>query len=173
MSTAETTPAGKTRNLGEVLQEFAQHRWVMQKELQKVIVGQDEVIEQVFAAIFTRGHCLLEGVPGLAKTLLVKTVSEALHLSFRRIQFTPDLLPSDILGASVFNPVDGTFSFREGPIFCSVLLADEINRTPPKTQASLLEAMQEHHVTIGDETYPLPEPFFVLATQNPVEQEGT
>ncbi|QDU73352.1 ATPase family associated with various cellular activities (AAA) [Bremerella volcania] len=167
---------GKTRNLGEVLQEFKQQRIVMQQELQKVIVGQDEVIEQLFAAIFTRGHCLLEGVPGLAKTLMVSTLAKVLDMQFKRIQFTPDLMPSDITGTNVLEEdEDGRRNFRfvEGPVFTNILLADEINRTPPKTQASLLQAMQEREVTVGRETMDLPEPFFTIATQNPIEQEGT
>ena len=168
--------AAKTRNLGDVLQEFAQHRKVMQEELQKVIVGQDEVIEQLFAAIFTRGHCLLEGVPGLAKTLMVSTLARILDVEFKRIQFTPDLMPSDITGTNVLEEDDQgrrNFRFVEGPIFTSIVLADEINRTPPKTQAALLQAMQEREVTVGQTTYDLPEPFFTIATQNPIEQEGT
>jgi MoxR-like ATPase len=176
MSTDQSTSPGKTRNLGDVLQEFAQHRWVMQQELQKVIVGQDEVIEQVFAAIFTRGHCLLEGVPGLAKTLMVSTLARILDLGFKRIQFTPDLMPSDITGTNVLDEDEHgrrSFRFVEGPIFTNVLLADEINRTPPKTQAALLQAMQEREVTVGQTTYELPSPFFTIATQNPIEQEGT
>ena len=173
-----TAPAtqGKPRNLGDVLQEFAQHRHVMQQELQKVIIGQDSVIEQVFAAIFTRGHVLLEGVPGLAKTLLVSTLARTLDLGFQRIQFTPDLMPSDITGTNVLEEDEQgrrNFRFVEGPIFANVLLADEINRTPPKTQAALLQAMQEREVTVGQTTYELPNPFFTIATQNPIEQEGT
>ena len=166
----------KTRNLGEVLQEFRQHRQLMQAELQKVIIGQDAVIEQIFAAIFTRGHCLLEGVPGLAKTLMVSTLSQILDLEFKRIQFTPDLMPSDITGTNVLEEDDQgrrSFRFVEGPIFTNILLADEINRTPPKTQAALLQAMQEREVTVGQTTYTLPSPFFTIATQNPIEQEGT
>ncbi|MFT7644292.1 MAG: MoxR-like ATPase [Pirellulaceae bacterium] len=168
--------ASKQRSLGDVLQEFSQHRLVMQQELQKVIIGQDEVIEQLFAAIFTRGHCLLEGVPGLAKTLMVSTVAQILDVSFKRIQFTPDLMPSDITGTNVLEEDDRgrrEFRFVEGPIFTNILLADEINRTPPKTQAALLQAMQEREVTVGRETYELPSPFFTIATQNPIEQEGT
>jgi MoxR-like ATPase len=172
-----TTPsAPKSRNLGDVLQEFRQHRLVMQRELQKIIIGQDAVIEQIFAAIFTRGHCLLVGVPGLAKTLIVSTLAQILDLQFKRIQFTPDLMPSDITGTSVLEEgADGRRSFRfvEGPIFTNILLADEINRTPPKTQAALLQAMQEREVTAGQSTYALPNPFFTIATQNPIEQEGT
>lgn len=167
---------GKTRNLGEVLQEFKQQRIVMQQELQKVIVGQDEVIEQLFAAIFTRGHCLLEGVPGLAKTLMVSTLAKVLDMQFKRIQFTPDLMPSDITGTNVLEEDEQgrrNFRFVEGPVFTNILLADEINRTPPKTQAALLQAMQEREVTVGRDTMELPDPFFTIATQNPIEQEGT
>jgi MoxR-like ATPase len=168
--------ATKTRSLGDVLQEFSQHRQLMQEELQKVIIGQADVIEQIFAAIFTRGHCLLVGVPGLAKTLIVSTLADILDIQFRRIQFTPDLMPSDITGTNVLEEDDSgrrDFRFVEGPIFTNILLADEINRTPPKTQAALLQAMQEREVTVGQATYPLPEPFFTIATQNPIEQEGT
>ncbi len=169
-------PPSKTRSLGDVLQEFRQHRLLMQRELQKVIIGQDGVIEQIFAAIFTRGHCLLVGVPGLAKTLIVSTLAQILDLQFKRIQFTPDLMPSDITGTTVLEE-DGDgrrqFRFVEGPIFTNILLADEINRTPPKTQAALLQAMQEREVTAGQTTYKLPNPFFTIATQNPIEQEGT
>ena len=167
---------GKQRSLGDVLQEFSQHRKLMEEELHKVIVGQNEVIEQVFAAIFTRGHCLLEGVPGLAKTLMVSTIAQILDVNFKRIQFTPDLMPSDITGTNVLDEdEDGRRQFRfvEGPIFTNILLADEINRTPPKTQAALLQAMQERGITIGRTTYDLAPPFFTIATQNPIEQEGT
>ena len=149
----------------------------MKEELAQVIVGQEQVVEQVLMAIFCRGHALLVGVPGLAKTLLVSTVARALDLSFKRIQFTPDLMPADITGTDVLEVDKETgrrgFRFVEGPIFANMILADEINRTPPKTQAALLEAMQEHHVTVGEKTCHLPDPFFVLATQNPIEQEGT
>lgn len=168
--------SSKPRSIGDILQEFAQHRLVMQQELQKVIVGQHEVIEQLFAAIFTRGHCLLEGVPGLAKTLMVSTLSQILDVSFKRVQFTPDLMPSDITGTNVLEEEDSgrrNFRFVEGPVFTNILLADEINRTPPKTQAALLQAMQEREVSVGRATYPLPDPFFTIATQNPIEQEGT
>src|SRR6187200_1512497 len=171
-----TAPPPKPKSLGEVLQEFAQFRQLMQQELQKVIVGQDEVIEQLFAAIFTRGHCLLEGVPGLAKTLMVSTLAKILDVSFKRIQFTPDLMPSDITGTNVLEEDEAgkrNFRFVEGPVFTNILLADEINRTPPKTQAALLQAMQEREISIGRTTYDLPDPFFVIATQNPIEQEGT
>src|SRR4051812_17263792 len=149
----------------------------MTAQIGKVIVGQKEVVEQLLMALFSRGHCLLVGVPGLAKTLLVSTVSRILHLSFKRIQFTPDLMPADITGTDILQDDPDTgrrkFIFLKGPLFANMVLADEINRTPPKTQAALLEAMQEHHVTAGANTYHLPEPFFVLATQNPIEQEGT
>jgi MoxR-like ATPase len=149
----------------------------MTEQLSHAIVGQNEVIEQVLVAVFCRGHALLVGVPGLAKTLLVSTISRLLHLSFKRIQFTPDLMPADITGTDVLEEDRTTgkrvFRFLHGPIFSNMILADEINRTPPKTQAALLEAMQEHMVTAGETTYTLPEPFFVLATQNPIEQEGT
>jgi MoxR-like ATPase len=147
------------------------------EEVAKVIVGQDTVIEELMIAILSGGHCLLEGVPGLAKTLMVRCLSEAMDLSFRRIQFTPDLMPADITGTDIIqeDPTTGhrQLVFERGPIFTQMLLADEINRTPPKTQAALLEAMQEHSVTVGGKTYKLQEPFFVLATQNPIEQEGT
>ncbi|HEY6193195.1 MAG TPA: MoxR family ATPase [Bacteroidota bacterium] len=146
-------------------------------EIAKVIIGQDEVVEQLLISLLARGHCLLVGVPGLAKTLLIKTLAEVMDLKFSRIQFTPDLMPSDITGTEIIedNRATGTKSFKfvKGPVFANILLADEINRTPPKTQAALLEAMQEHHVTAAGQKYVLEEPFFVLATQNPIEQEGT
>jgi MoxR-like ATPase len=146
-------------------------------ELSKVVIGQKQVIEELLVAMFARGHCLLVGVPGLAKTLMIRTVADALALQFSRIQFTPDLMPSDITGTEVIqedkSTGERTFRFVPGPIFGNVILADEINRTPPKTQAALLEAMQEHQVTVGGRRHLLPEPFFVLATQNPIEQEGT
>ena len=149
----------------------------LKRELAKVIVGQEDVIAQTLIAVFSRGHALLVGVPGLAKTLLIRTLSEVLDLGFRRIQFTPDLMPADVTGTEVLDEDKATgqhsFRFVKGPVFTNMLLADEINRTPPKTQAALLEAMQEHRVTVGGESRPLPEPFFVLATQNPIEQEGT
>jgi MoxR-like ATPase len=165
-----------TDRFSEYLNQFAADRTQMLDQLRRVVVGQGEVIEQVLAAIFTRGHCLLVGVPGLAKTLMVSSISQILSTSFKRIQFTPDLMPSDITGTMVLEELgDGKREFRfvRGPIFANVVLADEINRTPPKTQAALLEAMQERQVTAGQETYKLPEPFFVIATQNPIEQEGT
>ncbi len=146
-------------------------------ELGKVVVGQTEVIEQLMIAVLARGHCLLEGVPGLAKTLMIRSLADTMDLGFRRVQFTPDLMPSDITGTDIIQEDQTTghreMVFQQGPLFTQMLLADEINRTPPKTQAALLEAMQEHSVTIGGKTYKLEEPFFVLATQNPIEQEGT
>src|SRR5690349_93810 len=144
-------------------------------ELRKVIVGQDDVVDQVLVALFTGGHCLITGVPGLAKTLLIKTLAEILDLSFKRIQFTPDLMPADITGTEILDEAAGMRSLRfvKGPVFAQIILADEINRTPPKTQAALLEAMQEYHVTAAGRTYALERPFFVLATQNPIELEGT
>ncbi len=144
----------------------------LNKEISKVIIGQDEVIKLLLTSIFSQGHCLLVGVPGLAKTLLIQTIASALDLKFNRIQFTPDLMPSDIVGAETLDK-DRNFKFIKGPIFANIILADEINRTPPKTQAALLESMQEYAVTIAGENYKLERPFFVLATQNPIEQEGT
>src|SRR5215471_187973 len=160
----------------QLLDEFRHSRDVMVAELNKVIIGQREVIELILAAIFTRGHVLLVGVPGLAKTLMVSTIARILDVSFKRIQFTPDLMPSDITGTNVLVEDEAgkrNFRFVEGPIFTNILLADEINRTPPKTQAALLQAMQEREVTVGRTTYELPDPFFTIATQNPIEQEGT
>jgi MoxR-like ATPase len=165
-----------TDKFTEYLNQFAADRTAMLDQLRQVVVGQSEVIEQVFAAIFTRGHCLLVGVPGLAKTLLVSSIAQILNVAFKRVQFTPDLMPSDITGTTVLDETaDGKREFRfvRGPIFANIVLADEINRTPPKTQAALLEAMQERQVTAGQDTMKLPEPFFVIATQNPIEQEGT
>jgi MoxR-like ATPase len=162
--------------ISEYLGQFSQTRTLMLEQLRRVIVGQSDVIEQILAAIFTRGHCLLVGVPGLAKTLMVSSISQILDVSFKRIQFTPDLMPSDITGTSVLDESDTgrrEFRFVKGPIFANIILADEINRTPPKTQAALLQSMQERQVTAGQETYNLPDPFFVIATQNPIEQEGT
>jgi MoxR-like ATPase len=149
----------------------------LRKEIAKVIVGQDDAIEHLLIALLARGHCLLVGVPGLAKTLLIRTLAQVLDLTFNRIQFTPDLMPSDITGTEIIeeSPTSGAkaFTFVRGPVFANIVLADEVNRTPPKTQAALLEAMQEHRVTAAGKTYVLAEPFFVLATQNPIEQEGT
>jgi len=145
----------------------------IEAELRKVIVGQDQVVEQILVALLAGGHVLIEGVPGLAKTLLVRSLAQALGVSFRRIQFTPDLMPADVVGTNVFNPKDLTFEVRRGPVFTNLLLADEINRTPPKTQSALLEAMEERQVTLDGQPHPLPEPFMVIATQNPIEYEGT
>ncbi len=151
---------------------FSEDVKILKKEIAKVIVGQDETVDGIITSIFCNGHALLIGVPGLAKTLLINTLSTALELSFNRIQFTPDLMPGDITGTEVLGQ-DRSFKFVKGSIFSNIILADEINRTPPKTQAALLEAMQEKNVTYGGQSYPLPDPFFVLATQNPIEQEGT
>jgi MoxR-like ATPase len=165
-----------TDRISEYLSQFSQTRTLMLDQLRRIIVGQAEVIEQILAAIFTRGHCLLVGVPGLAKTLMVSSISQILDVGFKRIQFTPDLMPSDITGTTVIEDTEAgrrEFRFVKGPIFANIILADEINRTPPKTQAALLQAMQERQVTVGQDTYNLPDPFFVIATQNPIEQEGT
>src|SRR5687768_274743 len=164
-----------TLNVNEMAEKVGDGRTRILTELRKIIVGQDEVVDQVLIALFTGGHVLITGVPGLAKTLLIKTLAEILDLSFKRIQFTPDLMPSDITGTEILEEQHGTRSLRfaHGPIFAQIILADEINRTPPKTQAALLEAMQEYHVTAAGRTYQLERPFFVLATQNPIELEGT
>ena len=145
----------------------------IRQEVNKVIVGQEKLIDRMLIALITDGHILLEGVPGLAKTTAVRTLSEALGLQFQRISFTPDLLPADVVGTMIYNPKDATFTPKKGPVFTNLLLADEINRAPAKVQSALLEAMQERQVTIGDKTYQLPKPFLVMATQNPIEQEGT
>ena len=164
-----------TRDAAAGAERLTQSRDDILTELRKVIVGQDAVIDLVLTALFTGGHCLITGVPGLAKTRLIKTLAAILDLRFKRIQFTPDLMPSDITGTEILEETGGhrTLQFVEGPIFAQIILADEINRTPPKTQAALLEAMQEYHVTASGHTYPLQRPFFVLATQNPIELEGT
>jgi len=159
-------------NDAEGVKALAEHYGAFKKEIARVIVGQDEIVSQLSLALFGGGHCLLVGVPGLAKTLLIQTVSRALGLQFQRIQFTPDLMPSDITGSEILND-NRKFEFQPGPLFANIVLADEINRTPPKTQAALLEAMQEKAVTVSGKRYPLSAPFFVLATQNPIEQEGT
>ena len=167
-----TAPVTET-DVGTLLSRLA----ALRSEVGKVIVGQHETVEHLLVGLLAGGHCLLEGVPGLAKTLMVRTLGDAMHLTFKRVQFTPDLMPSDIVGTEILEEDHGTgrrvFRFQKGPVFAHLLLADEINRSPPKTQAALLEAMQERSVTYGGETYPLPRPFFVLATQNPIEQEGT
>lgn len=160
------------KNDKEAADAFHQSYQVLTKEISKVIVGQEKVVKLLLTSLFCEGHSLLVGVPGLAKTLLIHTMASALHLRFNRIQFTPDLMPSDILGAETLDK-ERNFKFILGPIFANIILADEINRTPPKTQSALLEAMQEYAVTIGGKNYPLEKPFFVLATQNPIEQEGT
>src|SRR5271155_3359988 len=149
--------------------------WVkpLQAEMARVIVGQKQLLDRLLVALLTNGHVLLEGVPGLAKTLALKTLAAGVAVRFKRLQFTPDMLPADIVGTMIYNPQDGAFRTKHGPIFSNLILADEINRAPAKVQSALLEAMQERQVTIGDETYPLPNPFLVLATQNPLEQEGT
>ncbi len=161
----------------EPVQKLSQAYETLKKEVGRIIVGQDDVLEELFIALFARGHALLIGVPGLAKTLMISSLAKALNLSFNRIQFTPDLMPADITGTEVIQEDKATgsraFKFLKGPIFANIILADEINRTPPKTQAALLESMQEHQVTVGGTKHPLEEPFFVLATQNPIEQEGT
>ena len=161
----------------QAIEELMKSQEVIVGQLKKVIIGQEEIINQMLMSLFAGGHCLVEGVPGLAKTLMIKTLAHILNLKYKRIQFTPDLMPADIIGTDVLEEdrTTGhrTIRFIQGPIFANILLADEINRTPPKTQAALLEAMQEHHVTAGGNQYQLTEPFFVLATQNPIEQEGT
>ena len=178
-----TDPSGDNQNTSDNQNDGAAAAQLVKacnevrKQVGRIVVGQDEVIEQLLIAILSRGHCLLEGVPGLAKTLMIRTLAQSMHLRFHRIQFTPDLMPGDITGTDIIqeDPETGRrkLLFEKGPIFTQMLLADEINRTPPKTQAALLEAMQEHEVTAGGQTYKLDEPFFVLATQNPIEQEGT
>ena len=167
----------KKKNDIEIVEKLGEAHERIVSEVGKVIVGQSKVIDELLIALLSKGHCLLVGVPGLAKTLLISTLSRALNLNFNRIQFTPDLMPSDITGTEVIEDDMATgrksFKFVKGPVFANIILADEINRTPPKTQAALLQAMQEHEVTAAGETYKLDEPFFVLATQNPIEQEGT
>ncbi len=165
--------AAQIQEINQRVQDESRFVQRLVSEVHRVIVGQKYMVERLLIGLLTRGHILLEGVPGLAKTLAVKTLSAAIDTKFQRIQFTPDLLPADLIGTMVFNPKDGTFSPKKGPIFTNVLLADEINRAPAKVQSALLEAMQERQVTIGEATYPLAEPFLVLATQNPIEQEGT
>jgi MoxR-like ATPase len=173
----KTSPAQQSGTDVQLVESLSEKIKKVKSEIAKVIVGQDEIINQLLISLFANGHCLLVGVPGLAKTLLIKTVAEVLDLKFSRIQFTPDLMPSDITGTEIIEEdaisKKRNFKFISGPVFANIILADEINRTPPKTQAALLEAMQEHKVTAAGTTYQLPEPFFVLATQNPIEQEGT
>ena len=155
------------------IQDSAAHLGLLRNTLETVVIGQKELLDRLIMALLTNGHILLEGVPGLAKTLSIKTLAKAIQGEFKRIQFTPDLLPADILGTLIYNPNKGEFSTKKGPIFANLVLADEINRAPAKAQSALLEAMQERQVTLGDTTYPLPEPFLVLATENPIDQEGT
>ncbi len=159
--------------INQVVQKESLFLQDLKQEIAKVIVGQEDLVNKILVALIADGHILIEGVPGLAKTLTVKTLAEIISGSFQRIQFTPDLLPADVTGTLIFNPKEGSFSVRKGPVFANLVLADEINRSPAKVQSALLEAMQERQVTIGDETYKLPAPFMVLATENPVEQEGT
>ncbi len=159
--------------LNEKLNDASAFVYRLREEVGKVIVGQRHLVDGLLIGLLTNGHVLLEGVPGLAKTLSVKTLAQALEAQFSRIQFTPDLLPADLIGTLIYNPRDGAFTTKKGPIFANIILADEINRAPAKVQSALLEAMQERQVTIGDATFPLPDPFLVLATQNPIEQEGT
>jgi MoxR-like ATPase len=169
-------PHMATESYAVLLESFKRSYELIINEVEHVVIGQRQVFDQIFAAILARGHCLLVGVPGLAKTLMVSTIARIMTLSFKRIQFTPDLMPSDITGTNIIDePERGRREFRfvRGPVFANIVLADEINRTPPKTQAALLQSMQEREVTVGQETYPLPNPFFVIATQNPIEQEGT
>jgi MoxR-like ATPase len=157
----------------DVIGQQSKQLEALRQEVNKVLVGQEKLLDRMLVALVAGGHILLEGVPGLAKTTAVKTMAEALGLKFQRITFTPDLLPADVVGTMVYSPKDGSFSPRQGPVFTNLLLADEINRAPAKVQSALLESMQEHQVTLGDRSYPLPEPFLVMATQNPIEQEGT
>ena len=181
MSTATANPLMTPAKAGDddlaAIAKLGQARKRLKDEISKIIIGQSHVVDDLLTAIFSRGHCLMIGVPGLAKTLMVRTIARAIDLGFNRIQFTPDLMPSDITGTEVIEEDKMTggrvFKFVKGPVFANILLADEINRTPPKTQAALLQAMQEVQVTVGGQTYELPRPFFVLATQNPIEQEGT
>ena len=161
------------RQINEMVEREARFVQVLDTEIRKAIVGQDRLVERALVALLADGHILLEGVPGLAKTLLVKTIGQAIQAGFSRIQFTPDLLPADLIGTRIYNPRTGDFSVQKGPVFSNLILADEVNRAPAKVQSALLEAMQEKQVTIGNETFPLDAPFLVLATQNPIEQEGT
>ena len=172
----EKSDSNSTGSDAETIAALAQAGEAIKAEVGKIIVGQTDVINQVLTAFFARGHCVIEGVPGLAKTLMISSLTETMSLDFTRVQFTPDLMPTDITGTTLLNEDEHGkrhFTFAHGPVFTNILLADEINRTPPKTQAALLEAMQERNVSVGGESYKLPEPFLVLATQNPIEQEGT
>ncbi|MBU4201335.1 MAG: MoxR family ATPase [Verrucomicrobia bacterium] len=164
---------GDITKTGNLIQEQSKSVDLLRQEVMKILVGQEHLLDRMLMALITGGHILLEGVPGLAKTTAVKTLAQAVGLKFQRISFTPDLLPADLIGTMIYDPKSGSFSAKKGPVFTNLLLADEINRAPAKVQSALLEAMQEHQVTIGDTTYPLPEPFLVMATQNPIEHEGT
>src|SRR6266446_3943135 len=172
----KAAPQATTDDL-EAIARLGESRKKLKQEIAKIVVGQEHIVDDLLTALFARGHCLVIGVPGLAKTLMVRTIARAIDLEFNRIQFTPDLMPSDITGTEIIEEDRSTggrqFRFVKGPVFANILLADEINRTPPKTQAALLQAMQELQVTVAGRTYELPRPFFVLATQNPIEQEGT
>ncbi|MDF2742052.1 MAG: MoxR family ATPase, partial [Actinomycetia bacterium] len=170
MSASQQEPVSQTRAAPQAPREAVLR---VREEIAKAVVGQDGAVSGLVAALLVRGHALLEGVPGVAKTLLVKTLARSLDLEFKRVQFTPDLMPSDVTGQVIYEQRDGSFRFRQGPVFTNLLLADEINRTPPKTQAALLEAMEERQVSVEGRGHPLPEPFLVVATQNPVEYEGT
>jgi len=170
---ASQTPGSEMRASREMVTEHSTWIGPLREEMARVIVGQKHLLDRLLIALLTNGHVLLEGVPGLAKTLALKTLASCISVRFKRLQFTPDMLPADIVGTMIYNPQDGAFRTKHGPIFSNLILADEINRAPAKVQSALLEAMQERQVTIGDETYPLPAPFMVLATQNPLEQEGT
>src|SRR5215470_16389133 len=165
--------SGQMRATREMVIESSTWIEPLREEIGRVIVGQTHLLDRLLIALLTNGHVLLEGVPGLAKTLTLKTLASCISVRFKRLQFTPDMLPADIVGTMIYNPQDGAFRTKQGPIFSNLILADEINRAPAKVQSALLEGMQERQVTIGDETYPLPTPFLVLATQNPLEQEGT
>jgi len=166
-------PENLPQNLGDNISRFQQRFSDLRAEVAKVLVGQEAMVERILLGFIAGGHVLVEGVPGLAKTLTISTIAQCIEASFSRIQFTPDMLPADVTGTQIFNPKEGTYSVKQGPVFANLVLADEINRAPAKVQSALLEAMQEHQVTIGDKTLHLPEPFLVLATQNPIEQEGT
>ncbi|MDR1192293.1 MAG: MoxR family ATPase [Verrucomicrobiales bacterium] len=177
MSNTNSIPSASQHASIQTINQAVQQAsaWVqpVRREIGRVIVGQSQLIERLLVGLLANGHVLLEGVPGLAKTLALKTLAATIQLSFKRIQFTPDMLPADIIGTEIYHPRDLNFAIKHGPVFANLILADEINRAPAKVQSALLEAMQEHQVTIGDTTHPLPEPFLVLATQNPIEQEGT
>src|SRR2546430_11247966 len=160
-------------SINDQVKDASSFTYKLREEIGTVVVGQRYLVDRLLIGLLANGHVLLEGVPGLAKTLSVKTLAQAIAANFRRIQFTPDLLPADLIGTMIYSPRDGSFTTRKGPIFAQIVLADEINRAPAKVQSALLEAMQERQVTIGDETHPLPDPFLVMATQNPIEQEGT